>query len=59
MDIDSTDTMFIIELTTRMSGKHASELDRMKYLKPFLSTYLNLGVSISDLNRTDGADPIV
>ena len=38
MDIDSTDTMFITELTTRMSSEYPSELDRMKYLKPFLST---------------------
>ena len=51
VDIDSTDTMFITVLTTRMSGEYASELhvDCMKYLKPFLSTYFSLGVSISDL----------
>ena len=35
VDIDSTDIMFITELTTRMSGGYASGLDRMVWFSGF------------------------
>ena len=54
VDINPTDTSFVIELTMKMSRKFNNKAERMKEVIPLLSKYLDLKQPITSTIWSDG-----